>query len=359
MQSGMLHGLKIARGAPPISHLLFADDCFLFLRATSAESVQMKYVLDTYSAASGQKLNFDNSMVCFGTNVHQQQRNEVINILGVSQGDTAQKYLGLPSLVGRNKKPILGFLKDKILNRVRSWNSKFLSRAGREVLIKNVLQAMPCYAMMVFLLPIGMFDRRWQRFTMAFMVRIEFAKGEGWIRVSRLREMNLALLGKQAWRLVTRPDSLVAQVYKSRYFPRGSFFDATAGSNPSFIWRSILEVQNVVQMGCRRCIGDGLTTYIGSYPWLPTTAEPYVSTILHDSVRGATISSLLNTHGTGWDVDCLKDIFNDRDANIIFKISVSLCKPPNAWVWYWEPKGNYSVKSCYRLLMGEFQNTLN
>jgi hypothetical protein len=32
---GELHGIKICRKAPIISHLLFADDCFLFFKATS------------------------------------------------------------------------------------------------------------------------------------------------------------------------------------------------------------------------------------------------------------------------------------------------------------------------------------
>lgn len=33
---GLLHGCKIANNAPPISHLLFADDCYFFLKATKA-----------------------------------------------------------------------------------------------------------------------------------------------------------------------------------------------------------------------------------------------------------------------------------------------------------------------------------
>ncbi|XP_019167808.1 PREDICTED: uncharacterized protein LOC109163513 [Ipomoea nil] len=83
-------------------------------------------------------------------------RDDVVRILGVAEGNKAGKYLGLPSLVGKRKKEILGYLKEQILTRVRIWNSKFLSRAGREVLLKNVIQAMPSYAMMVFLLPTGL-----------------------------------------------------------------------------------------------------------------------------------------------------------------------------------------------------------
>nr|GMD29278.1 pleckstrin homology domain-containing protein 1-like [Ipomoea batatas] len=81
--------------------------------------------------------------------------------------------------------------------------------------------------------------------------------------------------------------------------------------------------------------------------------DPYVSTNLSDSISGATVSSLFDEQGKGWDKECVKDIFNERDANLIINIPLSLRKPPDSWVWYLESKGIYSVKSCYKLLIGE------
>lgn len=65
-------------------------------------------------------------------------------------------YLGLPSLIGRNESEILGFIKKRIVGRIQSWNYKFLSGAGKEVLLKSVLQTLPSFAMNVFLLPLGL-----------------------------------------------------------------------------------------------------------------------------------------------------------------------------------------------------------
>lgn len=69
MRLGNLHGISVARGGPSISHLLFADDCFLFFRANAQESVNMKFVLDIYSISSRQKINYDKSAIFFSSNV--------------------------------------------------------------------------------------------------------------------------------------------------------------------------------------------------------------------------------------------------------------------------------------------------
>ncbi|XP_019194791.1 PREDICTED: uncharacterized protein LOC109188616 [Ipomoea nil] len=296
MSAGLLHGVSVARGAPTISHLLFADDCFLFHRADVEESVQMRYVLDTYVMASGQHINYEKSAACFSANVPQNVRNEVVDILGVEEGDTSERYLGLPSLVGKRKRAILGFLKERILARILSWNSKYLSRAGREVLLKNVIQAMPAYAMMVYLLPLGLcrdiqniMNQYWWTGSVGDGCGIRWRTWEGLCKPKavggmgfrRLHEMNKALLGKQAWRLITRPTSLVAQVFKARYYPHCDYFGASEGNNPSYIWRGMYEVKSILMTGCRKAVGDGKDIVIGSDPWLPVDQNPYVETDLH------------------------------------------------------------------------------
>jgi len=50
---------------------------------------------------------------------------------------------------------------------------------------------------------------------------------------------NLAMLGKQSWKLETNHDTIVWRVFKARYLSRANFVDAKSGHNPSFICRSI------------------------------------------------------------------------------------------------------------------------
>ena len=64
---GQLHGVSIYRRAFSISHLLFANDSLLFCQANQEEVQVISEVLQTYTASSGQCINFQKSSVYFAT----------------------------------------------------------------------------------------------------------------------------------------------------------------------------------------------------------------------------------------------------------------------------------------------------
>lgn len=136
-----------------MSHLLFANYSFLFTPAFEREFTVMKEILANYEKASGQAINLQKSEVIFSSNVPNDSRVHLASILGVSQRLGAGKYLGLPSLIDRNRRATFNFIKDRVWNKISSWKSKTLSMAGREMLIKSVVQAIPSYCMSMFLIP--------------------------------------------------------------------------------------------------------------------------------------------------------------------------------------------------------------
>ena len=87
-------------------------------------------------------------------------------------------------------------------------------------------------------------------------------KKYGGLVFKKLHEFNLAMLSKQAWRLLSNPDSLVAKLLKARYYPSSSFFNAKLGNNPSYIWRGIIASRSVVIQGARIRIGSGKSVSI-------------------------------------------------------------------------------------------------
>lgn len=82
-----------------------------------------------------------------------------------------------------------------------------------------------------------------------------------------MSSFNQAMLAKQGWRLIQNPDSLAAAILKARYFKKTDFLNAPVGSNPSYIWRSLLWGQQVILKGYRWRIGNGdnISIYKGSW----------------------------------------------------------------------------------------------
>ena len=76
--------------------------------------------------------------------------------LGVEEIQSYEKYLGLPSLVGRNKKTNSNYIKKRVWQKLQEWEEKILSQASRQILIKTVAHAIPTYTMNCFKLPIGL-----------------------------------------------------------------------------------------------------------------------------------------------------------------------------------------------------------
>lgn len=80
----------------------------------------------------------------------------------------------------------------------------------------------------------------------------------GGLGFRRLHEFNVALLGKQGWRLVTNSNTLVARIFKAKYFPNDSFLlSAKLGASTSFVWRNILAAQHILKQGLGHRVGDG------------------------------------------------------------------------------------------------------
>jgi hypothetical protein len=61
--------------------------------------------------------------------------------------------LGLPALVGRSWIREFQSLKERVRRRLTDWKTKLLLQAGREILLKAVVHAIPTYRMSIFLLP--------------------------------------------------------------------------------------------------------------------------------------------------------------------------------------------------------------
>ena len=67
-EEGRIDRVKICRGAPSVSHLLFADDSLILIHAKKEDATHIQEILDLYEHCSRQVVNKGKSAVLFSAN---------------------------------------------------------------------------------------------------------------------------------------------------------------------------------------------------------------------------------------------------------------------------------------------------
>uniref|UniRef100_A0A0A9CKU8 Reverse transcriptase zinc-binding domain-containing protein n=1 Tax=Arundo donax TaxID=35708 RepID=A0A0A9CKU8_ARUDO len=172
-------------------------------------------------------------------------------------------------------------------------------------------------------------------------------KGTGGMGFRDLSLFNQALLGKQAWRLVTTPESLCSRVIKGKYFPQGNLLSTTRRKNSSVTWKAILHGREVLQKGIIKRIGDGSSIDVWNDKWIPgsVSMKPMVRLDIANAIK---VADLIDERRQ-WKVEVLKN-FVQPDIDAILKIKLGQNHMEDLLAWGFEKNGNYSVRSAYRLL---------
>ncbi|XP_074326765.1 uncharacterized protein LOC141664710 [Apium graveolens] len=74
-------------------------------------------------------------------------------------------------------------------------------------------------------------------------------------------------------------------------------------------------------------------------------------------LEGSKVDSLIQLERKKWDDEILLDICNERDRKLIKKIPLLAQEGEDAWYWLPDEEGYFTVRSCYRLLQGEIENS--
>lgn len=355
-------GITVGIHAPWVSHLLFADDCLIFTQASERSGQRLSEILRTYQQGSGQMVNVAKSATFFSANCTDQMKEAMKASTGILKEALREKYLGLPTAIGRSTKEAFEHIPSKICGLMGGWGEKLLSCAARETLIKSVAQAIPTYSMSCFLLSPatckkitsaisnywwsskvdrrGLHWRRWSDLTLP--------KCHGGMGFRDIKLFNIAMLGKQGWRLLTNQSSLCARVLKGKYFPNGDFMTARNKRNSSHTWRSILAGRKALQIGLIRRIGDGRSTNIWSDRWI-TGAVGGKPICRKEGAMANLVNELIEPEGGRWNQQALEQNLIHFDAQAVQRISLGRPQE-DFWAWESERHGLYTVRSAYRVL---------
>jgi len=232
LKMGALYGVESAR-TTYIHHLQFADDTLLFLPNDLQCLLNTKRMLRWFSLCSGLNVNFHKTNLV-GGGVDEIYAEGISSVLRCRCDTLPIKYLGLP--LGAYPKRISTWkhVLSQIRGRLNSWKGRLLSLAGRTILIKSVISAIPLYYMSIFCIPKtvarnitamqsrflwgGSVDNR-KIYWLAWDT-VAKAKDRGGLGVGNISAKNKALLFKWIWKLGTNDKASWADFIKAKYRPR-------------------------------------------------------------------------------------------------------------------------------------------
>ncbi|KAL4318880.1 hypothetical protein GQ457_18G015470 [Hibiscus cannabinus] len=327
LTNGDLQGFRIGRRCPVLSHLLFADDCVIFSKVSEAECDSIKRILNGFQLFTGQAINCKKSSIFFSPNTS-------------------------------------GYHSSKVKRKLQGWKTNLLSQAGKEILIKSVATAIPTYVMQCFCLPVTFCDeiasaiaKFWWNGSQDKERGIHWlswdklckSKKFGGMGFRDLRSFNLALVAKQAWRILKNPQPLLARVLKGLYFPSGNIFLAQKGHNPSWAWSSIHEGLKLIEEGSIWRVGNGKGISIWEDKWIPSSPDHEVSSPIPDNCHLYRVANLLDPNQRQWSHYKLSNLFNPSEINAISSIPIGGPNVKDELIWPYSKNREYSVKSGYHL----------
>lgn len=350
---GLLSGIQFFPEGPIIHHLLFGDDTLFLLKAEASSVAVVMEILGIYEAATAQAISLEKSSVIFGAKMELESREEVQNILGITRIGGDEKYLGLPEAFSGSKIKCLSFLQESLKDKLSGYQARLMSQGGKEVIIKSVAMSMSVYAMSVYQLPkstadniVSALSNFWwnsdqekKKIHWVSWDKMCLPKHLGGVGFKDIKIFNQTLLAKQAWRLLQFPDSLIAKIIKSRYYPHCAFLDATLGPSPSFVWRSILFGRELLVKGIRNMVGNGESIKVWTKRWLydgqrraPLMKNTFVDLELK-------VSDILDQRAKWWDIDKINDLFYPEDVERIIKMK-PVVEDEDFWCWVHNKMGS-------------------
>ncbi|XP_042950232.1 uncharacterized protein LOC122282338 [Carya illinoinensis] len=269
------------RGAPLVSHLLYADDVVRFTNGRKKSMRELMKVIETYESWSGERVSKEKTAIYFAKQFSTRRKRDLMNIIGFIEGNFPFTYLGAPIVTGR----LTNLHLDPILNRVRNklggWKVKCLSVGGKLILLKHVLSN-------------GKGKKKWAGWKLMCKPTEEERIG-----LRDFDEVQQSLHMKFAWKIMTGSD-LWSQFFRAKYVGDNhiSLMDPKKGSR---FWKIVVKCIPAVLENSKWKVREGNISFWWDN-WLNEGPLANSYPVIDESSMRLADVRIEN----GWDIDVLE-----------------------------------------------------
>lgn len=227
-------------------------------------------------------------MVYFSKNSDRNTRETITDILQIPQSKRLGKYQGCSNIDYKRTKSDFDTIKERIKCKLAGWKARFLSQAGKIVLINSNLTGIPHYIMQGIRIPNYIakdMDRKsrefvWQNnmdpdsnhgsLNLVSWDKICGPRCEGGLGIRKYQDINAANLAKLGWKVLTTPENLWVQVVLATYLSNNNFMEVRKTVKVSRMWKYILDHRYLLKKGIRWVLGMVIELTFGKIiGWLP------------------------------------------------------------------------------------------
>ncbi|XP_020672715.1 uncharacterized protein LOC110092485 [Dendrobium catenatum] len=352
-------GIRLSTNAQKISHMLFVDAILLFFEAKGNVMKKVRKILEDYCKWTGQNINYHKTSLVCGNSVDRRRRIQISIFMGIKLVDGFE-YLGIKLPLRRLRKADFQCLLDNSCKKINAWGNKFVSFAGRMVLVKSVFLSLPIYTMTHSLIPMSTlleFDKICRDFIwnkcdgkrgLHYLAWDHVCKPKeygGW-GVQSAMERRDVMRAKFTWKLIHNPDSLLSRQLNAKNGE--SWWNYRLYGRSSSTWKILFSRWNAIREIVRWKVADGTRISVLKDIWILDKAlirwPTFVATFEDEDV---TLDCFIT--GGSWDRMKLKQFFGTDLVYLICMVQIYPCLSGDSM----ELKFNMSGKSTSAIIMEE------
>ncbi|KAJ0429079.1 hypothetical protein HanRHA438_Chr17g0811421 [Helianthus annuus] len=324
-------------------------------------------ILKCFHVCSGLRINLSKSNLV-GVGVQPVEVVEMADFIGCKVDTFPFKFLGLCVGSNMNRAPNWQPVVDVFEKRLSLWKASLLSMGGRVVLIRSVLESLPCYYFSLYRAPVKVIhdlEALIRKFLWGGTSEVKKVHWVAWDRVAspvrmgglglqHLKDVNTTLLAKWGWRYKNEQGSLWVKVINALHDGKSDWDFLPVKKAYGGVWSSIVSVINRplfdnIQLRnlCKGVVGRGDNILFWLDPWLVDVPlkEKFPALFKLEIVKNCSVLDRLGGEGLWlWrhDPDSIEELVEWSSLRSLVA-SVSLSSGSDKWDWLGNGSNGFSV----------------